>query len=57
MKKKNALFVVVVVFLRLTRMMTNPSSELKTLSAKLLFVLCKESGMLKKYFLFSSNLI
>ncbi|CAF2103459.1 unnamed protein product [Rotaria magnacalcarata] len=28
---------------KLTRMMTNPSSELKTLSAKLLFVLCKES--------------
>ncbi len=24
--------------------MTNPHSELKTLSAKLLFVLCKESG-------------
>lgn len=28
---------------KLTRMMTNPNSELKTLSAKLLFVLCKES--------------
>jgi hypothetical protein len=28
---------------KLTRMMTNPHSELKTLSAKLLFVLCKES--------------
>ncbi|CAF1311459.1 unnamed protein product, partial [Didymodactylos carnosus] len=28
---------------KLTRMMTNPNSELKTFSAKLLFVLCKEN--------------
>ncbi|CAF2758516.1 unnamed protein product [Rotaria sp. Silwood2] len=28
---------------KLTRQMTNPNSELKTLSAKLLFVLCKEN--------------
>lgn len=33
--------------IRLTRMMTNPHSDLKTLSAKLLFVLCKESGKKK----------